>query len=48
MNKSAIKQTLQTEGWKEYAGPCIIKVEAIASTADLDGQSDFDLVVVDN
>ena len=31
-----------------YDGPCIIKVTAIGSAADIDGQADFDLLLVDN
>ena len=29
-----------------YAGPAILKVTATASSADLDGQSDFDIIIV--
>jgi hypothetical protein len=31
-----------------FPGPCLLKVQAIASTSDLDGESAFDLIVVDN
>lgn len=32
----------------KYAGPCIIKVQATASVADIDAKSAFDLILVDN
>ena len=33
---------------KRIAGPCIIKVQAIGSANDIDGESGFDLILVDN
>ena len=33
---------------KTFAGPCIIKIQGIASAADVDGEAGFDLIVVDN
>jgi hypothetical protein len=32
----------------KFAGPCIIKVQAIASAADIDGESSFDGYLIDN
>jgi hypothetical protein len=32
----------------KFAGPCIIKVQGIASANDLDGESSFDGYVIDN
>ena len=32
----------------KFSGPCIIKVQAYASSADTDGNSTFDLLLVDN
>lgn len=32
----------------EFAGPCILKIQAIASVADIDGESSFDGFLIDN
>jgi len=32
----------------KFAGPCIIKVQALASAADVDGKSAFDGYLVNN
>ena len=34
--------------YMSFSGPCIIKVQAYASAADLDGSAGFDLILVDN
>lgn len=32
----------------KFSGPCIIKVQGIASVADVEGESGFDLILVNN